>query len=60
MDVPTDFDALAERLPDPGAVRERLEKAKRETAFLRKLLRLAIQAKRVNTPEPREVASCSP
>jgi hypothetical protein len=59
MNVPTNFESLTERLPKATSVRERLEKSKRETAFLRKLLKLALQAERVERPLAKEAPSCT-
>jgi hypothetical protein len=51
-DVPSDLAALARRLPDVDAIKSRLEATKRETAFLRKLLKLSVQAKRATEAHP--------
>ena len=47
-DVPPRLQKLAEHLPAPETIRERLNETRRETAFLRKLLRLALESEAVS------------
>lgn len=44
LDVPPQLNELAVRMPTPAVIRTRLDEARREAAFLRKLLRVAIDA----------------
>lgn len=42
--ISSEFREFIDRIPDPGAIRRRLEYNARETKLLRRLLRLAVDA----------------
>ena len=44
-DVPADLRALSDAIPDPAAVRERIDRNRAEARFLRRLLKLACDAR---------------
>jgi hypothetical protein len=51
-DIPRRLRELAERLPSSTTVREHLNDSRREVAFLRKLLRLALDSEAVGKGGP--------